>query len=144
MAMTFQEIQDEITALLAIDDWPAIAALITAENVDTVVKCNATTLIDAFQYTSNPTELLGYYLDLLFLIESAKAGSGVNDVLPLFVPYHVLSAQVGQVYNEAYGILFDWYTDLGYADPTTETETGLLEFYETLTEEGQQKNISPC
>lgn len=142
--MTFDEIQDEITNLLAIDDWPAIAALITPENVDTVVRCNGTTLIDAFQDTSNPTELLGYYLDLLFLIESAKAGAGVADVLPLFVPYHVLSAQVGQVYNEAYDILFDWYTDLGYADPTTETETGLLEFYETLTEEGQQKNVSPC
>lgn len=142
--MTFDEIQDEITDLLAIDDWPAIAALITPENVDTVVRCNGTTLIDAFQDTSNPTELLGYYLDLLFLIESAKAGAGVADVLPLFVPYHVLSAQVRQVYNEAYDILFDWYTDLGYADPTTETETGLLEFYETLTEEGQQKNVSPC
>ena len=144
MAMTFQEIQDEIIDLLAIDDWPAIAALITPENVDTVARCDGTTLIDAFQYTSNPTELLGYYLDLLFLIEAAKTGSGVDDILPLFVPYHVLSTQVGQVYNEAYDILFDWYTDLGYADPTTETETGLLEFYETLTEEGQQKNISPC
>ena len=142
--MTFQEIQDEITALLTVDEFAGVAALITPENVDTVVRCDGTTLIDAFQYTSNPTELLGYYLDLLFLIEAAKAGSGVDDVLPLFVPYHVLSAQVGQVYEGAYDILFDWYTDLGYADPTTETETGLLEFYETLTEEGQQKNVSPC
>lgn len=142
--MTFQEIKDEITALLAVNDFAGVAALITPENVDTVVRCNGTTLIDAFQYTSNPTELLGYYMDLLFLIEAAKVGSGVADILPLFVPYHVLSAQVGKVYEETYNILFDWYTDLGYADPTIETETGLLEFYETLTEEGQQKNTSIC
>lgn len=142
--MTYQEIQDEITALLAVDDWPAIAALITPENVDTVVRCNGTTLIDAFQATSNPTELLGYYLDLLFLIEAAKAGSGVDDVLPLFVPYHVLSAQVGQVYEQAYDVLYDWFDSLGYADPTSETEDGIVEFYETLTSEGQEKNVNPC
>lgn len=142
--MTFQEIQDEITELLAVDDWPAIAVLITPENVDTVVRCNGTTLIDAFQDTSSPTWLLDRYLTLLSLIEAAKAGSGVDDVLPLFVPYHVLSAQIGQVYDQAYGILYDWFDSLGYADPTAETEDGIVEFYATLTSEGQEKNVSPC
>lgn len=143
-AMTFDEIYAEVDELLLVDDWPGIARLITPENVDTVVRCEGTVITDTFQGIASPEDLLQYYLDLLFLIEDAKTKLGVDDVLPLFIPFNVLAAQVGEVYELGLVVLEEWFDDLGYLDPPGEAETAVVDFYSELTLENQQKIGEVC
>lgn len=119
--MTFTELKSTITSLIGKADYPAIATLITPENVAISVTCVGKSVNDdIIQPLTRPDQLHDDYLQLL--TDLAAAGNADTIVANYFVPVNILLADFGNEYQSALTIATDAYTELGYGDPTGEAE----------------------
>lgn len=141
--MTYQELRIEVANLLAAVDGEGMAALITAENVETAVFCIGKAIPDpGFIPNTDPGELLQDYKDLVATLEAA---SDEDDALQYWVPKNILLAQIGTEYQTALEIAEEAFTEEGWPAPDVKAATDVTaEIEGTFTTLQNQQTTDPC
>lgn len=139
--MDYQELRAQVQQYINNSDPLSIIEMITAENVDTVARCDEKyTYVPAPQQLTNPPWMVAGYEELKADITAAATADAA---IAQFTPGNMLFAQIGGEYEEALATATAFYTELGFASPSVEAEEQVKAKYERLKINSNQLT-SPC